>query len=346
MVSWLTEELVRRGHEVTLFASGESRTRSRLVEVVDQPLRLNADGRLIDAVAMHMAMAQQVCARAGEFDVIHSHIDYLGFAALQRCPVPVVTTMHGRLDIDGLDLIHDAYRMPVVSISDAQREPLPEAAWEATVYHGLPLDPFTPGAGRGDYLVFLGRLSREKRPDVAINVARRAGVRLIIAAKVDEADREYYDEVVAPMIRAGRGVEYIGEVCDREKVELLRDARALLFPVQWPEPFGLAMVEAMACGTPVIARRCGSIPEIVTHGFTGFICDDDDALVDAIHDLDLIDRRDCRHDVEERFSVTRMVDDYEAVYQRMIEQRRFGGARKTAMGTLTSRPPPRPRPGA
>ncbi|HTM22485.1 MAG TPA: glycosyltransferase family 4 protein [Kofleriaceae bacterium] len=342
VVSWLAEELVELGHDVTLFASGQSRTRAHLVEVIDRPLRLHLDGRLLDPYAMHVAMAQQVRSRAGEFDVVHSHIDYLGFSAFRDSPTPMLTTLHGRLDIEGLDMIHGCHAMPVVSISDAQRAALPDARWIGTVYHGLPIDDYQFGCGSGDYLVFLGRFSREKRPEVAIEVARRAGVKLVIAAKVDEGDREFYDDVIAPMIRRARScVEYIGEVDDREKVELLRNARALLFPVLWPEPFGLAMIEALACGTPVIARRCGSIPEVIDHGHTGFVCDDDDALVDCIHDLDLIDRGDCRRQAEERFSSARMAADYLSLYRALVEQARFDERRAHGRPSLTSPRSPR-----
>jgi glycosyltransferase involved in cell wall biosynthesis len=342
VVSWLAEELVHQGHDVTLFASGDSQTSARLVPVIDHALRLTDEGQLRDSFALHAALAERVRARAGEFDIIHSHIDYLGFAAFRDTPTPFLTTLHGRLDIEGLEMIHAALPMPVVSISDAQRAPLPEAQWVGTVYHGLPLDDIALGSGRGDYLLYLGRLSREKRPEAAIQIARRAGMRLIIAAKVDEADQGYYDDVVAPLLRRGRNaVEFVGEVDDREKIALLRDARALLNPVLWPEPFGLVMIEALACGTPVLARRCGSVPEIIAHGHTGFICDDDDALVDVLDDLDLIDRLDCRREAEERFSAPRMTGDYLALYDRMVEQARFGERRGRARSTIISPPSPR-----
>ena len=326
VVSWLADELVRRGHHVTLFASGDSRTRAELVPVVDRALRLGHRGLLLDSYALHLAAAARVRARAHDFDVIHSSIDYLAFPAFRDAPVPFVTTMHGRLDIAGLTEVHGAYPLPVVSISDAQRAALPDAAWVATVYHGLPIEPGPVGPGGGDYVVFLGRISPEKAPDAAIRAARRAGVRLVIAAKIDPADRAYHDEVIAPLLRAGDGVEFIGEVDDAQKVALLRDARALLFPICWPEPFGLVMIEAMACGTPVIARRSGSVPEIVDHGRTGLICDDEDQLVAALHAIDRLDRAACRRAVEQRFSVARMTSDYETLYHDLAERRRFPGA--------------------
>ena len=321
VVWWLAEELLRRGHHVTLFATGDSRCSAELVPVVERALRTASKGTLIDPIALHLAAARMARARADEFDLIHSHIDFIGFPAFDRSPVPVVTTMHGRLDIEGLTEIHRSYRSPVVSISDSQRAPLPAANWVGTVYHGLPMDLYSFGEGRGDYVLFLGRISPEKAPDVAIRVARRAGIRLVIAAKVDAADRTYFETVVEPLLRDGDGVEYIGEVGDQRKIELLRDARALLFPVCWPEPFGLVMIEAMACGAPVVARRFGSVPEVVRGGRTGFICDDEDELVAALGRLDEIDRRDCRRWVEDRFSVTRMAADYEALYRRLIAQR-------------------------
>ena len=316
VVSWLCEELVQRGHDVTLFASGDSRTSARLVPVVERALRLNSGG-LVDPVAMHVAAAEMVRLRAGEFDVIHAHIDALSFPALRGAAAPMVTTLHGRLDIDGLGLLYEAFPdQPVVAISEAQRSQRPEAGWVATVHHGLPIDACPVGAGLGDYLLFLGRISPEKRPDVAIRAARRAGARLVIAAKVDPVDRRYFSDAVEPLLR-GPGVEFIGEVDDRAKVALLRDARALLFPIEWPEPFGLVMIESMACGTPVITRRCGSVPEVIADGRTGFVCDDDDALVPAIARVGEIDRGACRRWVEDRFSVTRMAIDYERVYRRL-----------------------------
>jgi glycosyltransferase involved in cell wall biosynthesis len=260
-------------------------------------------------------------ARADEFDVVHSHLDFLPFVAFDGVRPAVVGTMHGRLDLPWLPPLfrhfHDA---PLVSISDAQRRPVPDANWVATVHHGLPIDGYPVGEGRGDYMLFLGRMSPEKRPEAAIATARRAGVRIVLAAKVDAVDRQWFERTVAPLLSAP-GVEYVGEVDDGTKHALLCDARAMLFPIDWPEPFGIAMIEAMACGTPVITRRCGSTPEVVADGITGFVCDDDDAVVDAIRNVDRIDRGACRRRVEERFTVDRMAAAYEAVYERVLAAR-------------------------
>jgi glycosyltransferase involved in cell wall biosynthesis len=318
VVAWLADALVERGHEVVLFASGDSQTRAELIPVVDRALRLGGDDR-VDPIAVHIAAAEMARRFADELelDVVHSHIDYLAMPTFRDADVPFVSTMHGRLDIPGLRHVHRALRCPLVSISDAQRAPLPEASWAATVYHGLPTEQYPVGEGDGDYVVFLGRMSPEKRPDAAIRAARRAGVRLVMAAKVDAVDRPYFEQEVVPLLCQGDDVWYIGEVDDQVKVELLGRARALLFPAFWPEPFGLAMIESMACGTPVIARRCGSIPEVVTDGHTGFVCDDDDALVEALGQLHGIDRLACRHEVEVRFSAERMAADYELVYEEL-----------------------------
>ena len=335
VVWWLTEELVQRGHDVTLFCSGDSQTSATQVPLVEQSLRLHG-GELLDATSFHLAAAHTVRQRAHEFDVIHSNFDYLAFPALQGCPTPHVHTMHGRLDVAGLSEVHRAFPAPLVSISDAQRAPLPDADWVETVYHGLPTDLYRPGDGRGDFVLFLGRISPEKRPCAAIRAARAAGVPLVIAAKIDAVDRRYYREVIEPMLLDGDGVEFIGEVDDRQKIELLGQCRALLNPVLWPEPFGLVMIEAMACGAPVIGRRCGSVPEVLLDGITGAICDDDDALVPALKRLDHYDRTACRAHVEEHFSVARMADDYEAVYQHLID--------RASMPAVTSRPALRRRP--
>ena len=315
VVDWLCRELTARGHEVTLFASGDSKTAARLVAVAPRALRTS--GALYDPIAWHLAAVECLRSRAGEFDVIHSHLDYLPLPALRDVATPLVTTLHGRLDLTGLREIYRHFpHRRLVAISDAQRQTRPELPWAATIHHGLPLEDYPAGPGDGDFLLFLGRISPEKRPHVAIDVARRAGVRLVIAAKVDVADRTYFEEQVRPLL-GEPGIEFVGEVDHREKLELLGRCRGLLFPVLWPEPFGLAMIEALACGAPVIARRCGSTPEVIRHGETGFLCDDDDDLVRAIAELDRIDRRACRRDVEERFSSARMAADYEAVYRRV-----------------------------
>ena len=326
VVSWLTEELVSRGHDVTLFAAGTSRTSATLVPVVERPIRRG--GERYDPLAWHCLQAGQARARAGEFDVVHLHLEVLGLAACRGPTTPMLSTMHGRLDGPGCaELLahHDDH--PLVSISRSQRAPVETATWAANIYHGLPLDGYAAGPGDGGYFVFLGRMSPEKRPHAAIDTAVRAGVRLILAAKVGHDDRPYFEEVVRPRL-AHPLIEFVGEVDEAAKVDLLRRAVALLFPILWPEPFGLAMVEALACGTPVITRRCGSTPEIVTHGRDGFICDDDEAVVEAIRRIEGLDRAACRRSVEERFSVERMTADYERLYRTLTER---------AAGTLESR---------
>lgn len=327
VVSWLVEELARRGHQVTLFASRCSTTRATLVPVVECARRL-ADCPLDDPLAWHFRQIGLARERAAEFDVIHSHLDYWPFPAFRHASVPLLTTLHGRLDMGGLPDIYRYYRdMPLVSISEAQRDWLPDAHWVANIYHGLPLHDCVPGPGDGGYFVFLGRIAPEKRPDVAIRIAQQAGVRLKIAAKVDPTNREYFKEVIEPLL-GNPLIEFIGEVGDRDKADLLRHATALLFPVLWPEPFGLAMIEAMAYGTPVIARRCGSIPEVVAHGRVGYVCDSDDELLDAVKRVAQLDRGECRRWVERRFTVERMADDYEAVYRMLVETRRAESAAK------------------
>ena len=312
VVSWLTEELVRRGHQVTLFASGDSHTGARLVAPTKRAVRGSTE---VDPLFTHLGELASVQDQAAQFDVIHSHVDVLGLLGFRRTGrTPVVTTLHGRLDLPSLpDLLEQVRDMPLVSISDAQRSPAPRAGWIGTVYHGLPLTEYVMGAGRGDYAVFLGRISPEKRPDAAIEIARRAGMRLVIAAKIDDADRAYFEQI-EHLFRLP-GVDFIGEVNEREKVALLGEARALLFPILWPEPFGLAMIEAMACGTPVLTRRCGSTPEIVDDPRVGIVCDDDEGLVRALGRVDDFDRAACRELVERRFSVEQMADGYEAIYR-------------------------------
>jgi glycosyltransferase involved in cell wall biosynthesis len=312
VVSWLTEELVRRGHDVTLFASGDSHTTAELVPVVPRAERPGGDAGPLAARVLQLGM---VARRARRFDVVHSHIDLFGFPGLDG--LPALSTLHGRIDV-GLyaPILRTFAHHPLVSISDAQRDPVPDAGWIGTVHHGLPIDdyPFTPDPE--DYFAFVGRMSPEKRPDVAIEIARRAGVRLVLAAKVDRVDREYFETLVRPRLREP-GIEYVGELGERDKVRLLRRARALLFPILWPEPFGLAMIEAMACGTPVLTRRCGSTPEVVADGATGFVCDSDAELVHAVAAVDRLDRRLCREHVARRFDVGRMARDYEALYARV-----------------------------
>jgi glycosyltransferase involved in cell wall biosynthesis len=320
VVSYLTEELVRLGHEVTLFASGDSRTSAELVPVCDRALRLaGCEGPL----AHHVLMLERVLQEVSRFDLVHFHIDYLHFPLARRLDFTHLTTLHGRLDIPDLRPLYREYAdTPVVSISDSQRQPLPGANWQATVYHGLPEDLFTFRPRPGKDLVFLGRASPEKGLDRAIEIAGRAGMRLKVAAKVDRDDRDYFNEVIRPLLRrAGPRVEFVGEVGGPDKDEFLGDAHALLFPVDWPEPFGLVMIEAMACGTPVIAWRRGSVPEVMEEGVTGFIVDDLGAAVRAVERVGGLSRAACRCAFERRFSATRMARDYLAVYRRLVQQR-------------------------
>jgi glycosyltransferase involved in cell wall biosynthesis len=317
VVSYLTEELVRQGHDVTLYASGDSVTRARLVPVTPRSLRLDTDA--VDRMAHHIVMLEMVARDAETYDVIHFHCDYLHFPLSRRLGVPQLTTLHGRLDIPDLQVLYREFDdMPVVSISDAQRRPLPFAHWLGTVYHGLPLDLYTYREEPGSYFAFVGRISPEKGVDRAVEIARRTGIPLKVAAKVDAVDREYFETRIAPLFEDPL-VEFIGEVNDRQKNELLANARALLFPINWPEPFGLVMTEALACGTPVIAFRHGSVPEVIDHGLTGFIVDTIDEAVEAVAMIDGINRRYCRQVFEERFSAPRMTRDYLRLYQALAE---------------------------
>lgn len=317
VVSFLTEELVRQGHEVTLFASGDSRTTANLVPCCERALRLGEgyDARTI----RHMIMFEDVASRAHEFDVIHSHVDYQAFPILSRQPTPFLTTLHGRLDLPEYAPIYERFpQVPLVSISDSQRRPVPHWNWLDTVYHGLPVDLLPFAENRGTYLAFLGRISPEKRPDRAIEIAKRAGMELKIAAKVDPADKEYYHNVIRPLI-GQPGVEFIGEISEDQKAEFLGNAYALLFPIDWPEPFGLVMVEALACGTPVIGYRRGAVPEVLDHGETGFIVENEDQAVEAVCRTASLSRHRCRQVFEQRFSVRRMAEDYLSLYRRLLE---------------------------
>jgi glycosyltransferase involved in cell wall biosynthesis len=318
VVSFLTEELVALGHEVTLFASADSRTTAALVPAWPRALRL--DPAIRDTIAPHMLLMEEVRQRAGEFDMIHFHMDYWPFSIFSRQRTPFLTTLHGRLDLPEIRPIFARFPdAPVVSISDDQRRGLPRANYVRTVHHGLPtllLAP-QPGAGR-DYLAFLGRITPEKGPDRAIRIARTAGIPLKIAAKVSETDRAYFDSVVRPMIAEG-GVEMIGEISDAEKPAFLSGAIGLLMPIDWPEPFGLVMIEAMACGTPVIAFSRGSVPEIVEDGRTGFIVANEEEAVQAVSRLPQISSAFVRSRFDHRFTARRMADDYVAVYRNLIE---------------------------
>jgi glycosyltransferase involved in cell wall biosynthesis len=313
IVSYLTEELVRLGHDVSLFASGDSVTKARLIPVCERSLRLDPTCR--DQLAYHVLLLEQVLQRADEFDLIHFHVDYLHYPWSRRQKYRHVTTLHGRLDLPELVPLYREFRtMPVVSISDAQRTPLPDANWRGTVYHGLPEDLHEYTDRHGRYLAFLGRISPEKGCDRAIDMARKAGMDLRIAAKIDPADRDYFEAVIRPKL-GGTGVEFLGEIGERDKGPFLRDAYALLFPIDWPEPFGLVMIESMACGTPIIAFPNGSVPEVMAPGETGFICRGVREAVRAIDRVGKLRRRNCRAVFERRFTSRRMAEAYLSVYR-------------------------------
>jgi glycosyltransferase involved in cell wall biosynthesis len=316
VVAYLTDELVAQGHDVTLFASGDSRTSAELIACSRAALRLAGAS---DEVAYHIAMLESVVGRAKEFDVIHFHTGYLHYPLTRRTPFNHVTTMHGRLDLPELVTVCRAFpEIPVVSISNAQRRPLPWLEWAATIYHGLPRDLLAYQPEPSDYVVFLGRISPEKRLDRAIEIAGRAGVRLVVAAKIDRVDKAYYEDTIRPLM-AQPHVEYIGEVGEHEKSALLGNARALLFPIDWPEPFGLVMIEAMACGTPVIAFRNGSVDEVLADGETGFICESIDEAVAALGNLSQVSRAGCRATFERRFTSARMARDYVDLYRSQLD---------------------------
>jgi glycosyltransferase involved in cell wall biosynthesis len=317
VVSNLTEELVRRGHEVTLFASGDSRTSANLVACAPRGLRFDAEAP--DLMTATLFELSEVYRRADEFDVIHNHADWYGLAFADCFATPTVTTAHGRLDKPDI-----AYRytrsqgQALVSISRAQKRHLPGANWVGTVHNGIDVGSFRLRTQPGDYLAFLGRISPEKGADRAVEIAERVGMRLIVAAKVDQAERDYYEAVIEPLFRSSRLVEFIGEVDERGKDELLGDAYAYLFPIAWPEPFGLTMIEAMATGTPVIATSCGAVPEIVADGETGFVCGSIEEMCEALEHVPALDRGACRGRVERLFSAARMADRYEEVYGRLL----------------------------
>jgi glycosyltransferase involved in cell wall biosynthesis len=336
IVYYLTEELIRRGHDVTLFASGDSSTSAVLEPACEQALRL--DDACKDPLVYHLTMLHRVCRRAAEFDLIHFHTDYLHFPLFADCWDKTLTTLHGRLDLPDLPVIMREFpMMPLVSISAAQQQPLSWANWCGTVLHGLPRDLHRLGNGTGGYLAFLGRIAPEKGPDRAIAIARSAGVPLQIAAKVDPLDRQYFEHTIAPLLQDPM-IEFIGEIGENEKSRFLGDAMALLFPIEWPEPFGLVLIEAMATGTPVIAFGRGSVPEIIEDGITGFIVDDATAAVAAVPLAKQLDRKAIRRRFEERFTADRMARDYLTLYQRVLLGRtqaiEFGLPRTTAAKDL------------
>ena len=317
VVSWLTEELVRQGHEVTLFASGDSETSARLVPGSDRGLRLEG---VRDHTAKNLVMLDRVRKRADEFDIIHCHIDVLQYPMFQDMADKLVTTLHGRLDVPDFVPVFEEYpHMPLISISDSQREPMvPGVNWVSTVYHGLPPSVAPYNAKGGDYLAFLGRISPEKRPDRAIEIAKRAGMKLRIAAKVDRADQEYFDTEIKHLLDHPL-IEFIGEIDERQKVDFLGNAAAFLFPIDWPEPFGLVMIEAMSAGTPVVAWRNGSVPEVIEDGVGGVIVESIDEAVAGVRRALGFDRAKVRAYFESRFTAEKMASNYLAAYKAVIE---------------------------
>jgi glycosyltransferase involved in cell wall biosynthesis len=328
VVSYLTEELIKRGNDLTLFASGDSITKARLISPCDRSLRL--DSACQDRLAYQFLQLEQVFQNAASFDVVHFHIDYLHYPFSRRFGAPHVSTLHGRLDLlDLVQLYREFSDVPVVSISNSQRTPLPWINWQGTVHHGLPLDLYKFNRSEGSYLAFVGRISPEKRVDRAIEIAKLAKMKLKIAAKVDAIDRCYVDKEIRPLLDDPL-VEFIGEIGEKEKAELLGNAYALLFPIDWVEPFGLVMIEAMACGTPVIAFRRGSVPEVIDDGVTGFIVDGIEESLQALDKVHDFDRERCRKVFEQRFSTARMAGDYLKIYERLLEAK--GRARHRRLG--------------
>jgi glycosyltransferase involved in cell wall biosynthesis len=320
VVSWLSEELVRLGHEVTVFASGDSLTTARLIPSCHESLRLSPES--IDHLAHHFVQMEQVLRHKDEFDIIHFHVDYLHYPISRRERYIHVTTLHGRLDIPDLVPLYEVYsEMPVVSISDSQREPLPHLNWQSTVHHGMPIGTYKFHRSNSDYLAFLGRTSPEKGLDRAIEIAKAAGMRLKIAAKVDKADQDYFEAVIQPLLGSAH-VEFIGEIGYPEKNDFLGNAAALLFPIAWPEPFGIVMIEAMACGTPIIAYPFGSVPEVIEDGVSGYLVSDLAGAVEAVKQLDKIDRKKVRKHFENNFTSDRMALDYLKIYERMVGRKK------------------------
>jgi glycosyltransferase involved in cell wall biosynthesis len=335
VVSWLTEELVEMGHEVTLFASGDSITNARLEACSARALRLDTGQR--DPMIAYSAMLARLAEMALQFDIVHSHIDWVHIPLLRQLGVPFITTLHGRIDLPDLNGCFERYfgEALYVSISNAQRVPLPNARWAGTVYHGIPKNLLKPNFAPDAYLAFLGRICPEKGPETAIRLARAANLPLKIAAKVDKVDQPYFERTVKPLLD-GKNVEFIGEIDEWQKADFLGNAVALLFPIRWPEPFGLVMVEAMACGTPIIAFRCGSVPEVIEEGVTGFVVDSFDDALRAIEQIRTVNRRGVRMSFERRFTARRMAEDYIRIYQTLIDTR----APSIGAGSLASTLPP------
>jgi len=318
VVSYLTEELVKQGHEVTLFGTKDSVTSASLYTVCDQAMRLNPGCR--DPLAWHIYQLQLVMENAGEFDIIHFHNDYLHFPLSSHGHYRHITTLHGRLDLEDLKPIYKKFaHIPVVSISNNQRQPLSHINWISTVHHGLPEKLYRPGDGKGNYLAFLGRISPEKRPDRAIEISKKTGIPLKIAAKVDKADEEYFEQKIKPLLDHPL-VDFIGEIGEEQKEEFLGNALALLFPIDWPEPFGMVMIEALATGTPVIAFNHGSVPEIIEHGKTGFVVNNTQQAIEAVEKLNLISRTFCREVFERSFTSTVMAENYVALYDQICRK--------------------------
>lgn len=317
IVSYLTEELIRQGHDVTVFASGDSETEASLVSVCRKSLRRDETVSLPEAYLFESL--ERAFRMASKFDILHSHVEFFAFPWAHRCNIPMLTTLHGRMDLPEFRHLFALYKeLPLVSISDAQRAPLPLANWAATIHHGLPKDLYKFQQGKGEYLAFLGRIAPEKCADHAIEIAKRTGLPLKIAAKVDPTDRAYFREKIEPLLDHPL-VDFIGEITDAEKQDLLANARALVAPFDWPEPFGLVFIEALACGTPVLAYRQGSVPEIINHGETGFICDSLDEMVEAVPNVIRLSRSACRESFEKHFTVERMAKDYVFLYEKICE---------------------------
>jgi glycosyltransferase involved in cell wall biosynthesis len=332
IISWLTEELVALGHEVTLFATGDSRTSAKLVPVWPRATRLSRPRP--DPFAAHAVLLEILAKNAAQFDVIHCHVDWIHLPIVTRSGVAHLTTLHGRLDLKYLrDTVREFPHAPFVSISDSQRRPLPDLNWLGTIYHGLPPDLFRASHQSDGYLAFLGRISPEKGPHVAIRLAKASGLPLRIAAKVPRDENRFFENKIEPLIDHSN-IEFIGEVDDCGKAKLLQGAAALLFPIDWPEPFGLVMIEAMACGTPVIAWRRGSVPEIIEDGVTGFIVETEAEAVAAIHRLGQLDRKKIRSVFEKRFTSRRMAEDYFRLYQRQQSQANVAAPKSISLGAL------------